>query len=77
MAPRAIRGHVERSRDGIRRLKNLIMFEKCCVLNDFEQQIAAFICHYKNQSYQESLRNVTPTDAHYGRVPKILSRDNK
>ena len=55
-------------------LKNRILLENYYMPGDLEQQIAAFIDHYNNRRYHESLSNVTPADAYYGRAPKILQQ---
>lgn len=39
---------------------------------DLEVQIAAFVEHYNHCRYHESLNNVTPADAYFGRVEAII-----
>ena len=39
-----------------------------------ESQIKAFVEHYNHQRYHESLDNVTPADAYFGRAPAIIKR---
>ncbi|WP_397575676.1 integrase core domain-containing protein, partial [Sphingorhabdus sp.] len=39
-----------------------------------ETQIAAFVEHYNYQRYHESLNNVTPTDAYFGRAQTIIKQ---
>ena len=41
---------------------------------DLEAQIGAFIEHYNHARYHESLDNVTPADAYFGRAADILRR---
>lgn len=41
---------------------------------DLERQIGAFIEHYNNRLYHESLGSVTPADAYHGRAAKILQQ---
>lgn len=53
-------------------LKNKILLENYYMKGDLEAQIAAFIDHYNHRRYHESLGNVTPADAYYGRAPAIL-----
>ena len=53
-------------------LKNRILLENYYLPGDLERQIAAFIEHYNNPRYHESLGNVTPSDAYHGRAHEIL-----
>ena len=55
-------------------LKNRILLENYYLPGDLEQQIEAFIDHYNNHRYHESLNNVTPADAYFGRAETILKR---
>ncbi len=55
-------------------MKNRILLEDYYIPGDLEQQIAAFIDHYNNRRYHESLGNVTPADAYHGRAPQILQQ---
>lgn len=41
---------------------------------DLAAQIEAFVEHYNHQRYQESLSNVTPADAYFGRGPAIIKQ---
>jgi hypothetical protein len=41
---------------------------------DLEAQIEAFGEHYNNQRYHESLNNVTPADAYFGRAASIIQQ---
>lgn len=52
--------------------KNRILLENYFLLGDLEPQIEAFVEHCNNQRYQESLSNVTPADAYFGRAPAII-----
>ena len=55
-------------------LKNRILLENYFLPGDLEAQIEAFVEHYNNQRYHESLNNVTPADAYFGRAPTILKQ---
>jgi transposase InsO family protein len=41
---------------------------------DLEVHIEAFVDHYNHQRYHESLNNVTPADAYFGRAQAILNK---
>ena len=41
---------------------------------DTIEQIEAFVEHYNHQRYHESLDNVTPADAYFGRAKAIIKR---
>ena len=55
-------------------LKNRILLENYYLPGDLEAQIEAFIEHYNHQRYHESLDNVTPADAYFGRATAIIKR---
>ena len=55
-------------------LKNRILLENYFLPGDLENQIAAFVDHYNNQRYHESLGNVTPADVYFGRNTAIIER---
>ena len=44
---------------------------------DLENQISAFVDHYNNQRYHESIGNVTPADAYFGRHTAIIEKRKK
>jgi putative transposase len=44
---------------------------------DLENQISAFVNHYNNYRYHESINNVTPADAYFGRHTTIIERREK
>jgi putative transposase len=52
-------------------LKNRILLENYFLPGDLEAQIEAFIEHYNHRRYHESLGNVTPADAYFGRDKAI------
>ena len=53
-------------------LKNRVLLENYFLPGDLENQIGAFVEHYNHQRYHESLENVTPADAYFGRAPVII-----
>ena len=53
-------------------LKNRILLENYYLPGDLEAKIGAFIEHYNHARYHESLDNVTPADAYFGRAADIL-----
>ena len=55
-------------------LKNRILLENYFLPGDLERQIEAFVEHYNHQRYHESLSNVTPADAYFGRAPTIIQQ---
>jgi len=55
-------------------LKNRVLLENYFLPGDLENQIEAFVEHYNNQRYHESLNNVTPADAYFGRAPAIIKQ---
>lgn len=55
-------------------LKNRILLENYYLPGDLEAQVEAFVEHYNHQRYHESLNNVTPADAYFGRAEAILNK---
>ena len=55
-------------------LKNRILLEHYFLPGGLERQIEAFIEHYNHQRYHESLNNVTPADAWFGRAAAIIKQ---
>jgi putative transposase len=53
-------------------LKNRILLENYYLPGQLEAQIDAFVDHYNHRRYHESLNNVTPADAYFGRAQTIL-----
>src|SRR5690606_31593752 len=53
-------------------LKNRILLENYFLPGDLEAQIEAFVEHYNHRRYHESLNNVTPADAYFGRADAII-----
>ena len=55
-------------------LKNRILLENYFLPGDLERQITAFVAHYNHRRYHESLDNVTPADAYFGRADAIIKQ---
>jgi transposase InsO family protein len=55
-------------------LKNRVLLENYFLPGDLEHQIKAFVDHYNNQRYHESLGNLTPADVYFGRDKAIIER---
>ena len=55
-------------------LKNRILLENYFLPGDLKAQIGRFIDHYNNHRYHESLENLTPADAYFGRGQSILEQ---
>jgi len=53
-------------------MKNRVLLENYFLPGDLERQIAAFVDHYNNRRYHESLGNLTPADVYHGRRAQIL-----
>jgi transposase InsO family protein/transposase-like protein len=53
-------------------LKNRILLENYFLPGDLERQIEAFIDYYNHQRFHETLKNVTPADAYFGRASAII-----
>lgn len=66
-----IQGKIERSHQT---LKNRILLENYFLPGDLERQIEAFVEHYNHRRYHESLSNVTPADAYFGRTETIIKQ---
>lgn len=58
-------------------LKNRILLENYFLPGDLEGQIKAFVRHYNDCRYHESLGNVTPADVYLGRHQAIIKRREK
>ena len=53
-------------------MKNRVLLENYFLPGDLRTQISAFVDHYNNRRYHESLDNLTPADVYHGRGAKIL-----
>ena len=58
-------------------LKNRILLENYYLQGDLENQISVFVNHYNNHRYHESIGNVTPADAYFGRHTAIIETREK
>ena len=58
-------------------LKNRILLENYFLPGDLERQIGVFVDRYNNHRYHESIGNVTPADAYFGRHTAIIERRQK
>jgi transposase InsO family protein len=58
-------------------LKNRILLENYFLPGDLERQIRAFVHHYNNCRYHESIGNLTPVDVYFGRDKAIIERRQK
>ena len=58
-------------------LKNRILLENYYLPGALESQIKAFVNHCNNRRYHESLGNVTPADAYFGRDTAIIEKRGK
>jgi transposase InsO family protein len=55
-------------------MKNRVLLENYFLPSDLERKIAAFVDHYNNRRYHESLGNLAPVDVYHGRGAQILKR---
>ena len=53
-------------------LKNQVLLENHFLPGDLEAQIEAIVEHYDHRRYHESLSNLTPADAYFGRAEMII-----
>jgi len=58
-------------------MKNRVLLEHYYLPGDLERKIEAFVQHYNNHRYHESLNNVTPADVYFGRAETILRKREK
>ena len=55
-------------------LKNRILLENYYLPGNLEAEIGAFVADYNHRRYHESLNNVTPADAYFGRAEAIIQQ---
>lgn len=60
-----------------RSIKNIINLQNYYSPEELEKEIGAFVKHYNNNRYHESLNNLTPVDVYNGRDKKIISMREK
>jgi putative transposase len=53
-------------------LKNRILLENYYLPGQLKNAVGAFVDHYNNRRYHESLGNLTPADVYFGRSAQIL-----
>ena len=53
-------------------MKNRVLLEHYYLPGDLEARIHAFVDDYNQRRYHESLHNVTPADAYFGRAESVL-----
>jgi transposase InsO family protein len=58
-------------------LKNRVLLENYFLPGQLEAAVAAFVEHYNNHRYHESLGNLAPADVYFGRGPAILEAREK
>lgn len=58
-------------------LKNRVLLENYYLPGALEQAISQFIDYYNHHRCHESIGNVTPADAYFGRAPQILEERRK
>ncbi len=58
-------------------MKNRVLLENYYLPGALEQAVEAFVEYYNHGRYHESLGNVTPADAYFGRDRAILSERRK
>lgn len=60
-----------------RSIKNIINLQNYYSPEELEKEMEAFVEHYNNHRYHESLNNLTPADVYNGRDKKIISMREK
>ncbi len=55
-------------------MKNRVLLDNYFLPGGLEARIEAFVAHYNHQRYHESLNNVTPADAYFGRASAIIQQ---
>ncbi len=60
-----------------RTMKNVVKLENYYFPWELEAALRDFVAYYNNERYHESLDNVTPADAYFGRKYEVLSEREK
>ncbi len=60
-----------------RLMKNVVKLQHYSFPGELEAAIGDFVAYYNNERYHESLDNVTPADAYFGRQHTVLSERSK
>jgi transposase InsO family protein len=56
-----------------RTMKNVVKLENYYLPEELERALGDFVDYYNNRRYHESLDNVTPADAYFGRKREVLT----
>jgi hypothetical protein len=64
--------HAKLSHGRRRGTTNRFLLENYYLPGDLEAQLDAFVEHYNQRRYHDSLRNLTPADVYFGRGQTIL-----
>jgi len=72
--PPQTQGKIERYH---RTMKNVVKLENDYFPGELEAALRDFVAYYNNERYHESLDNVTPADAHFGRKFEVVSKREK
>ncbi len=54
-------------------MKNVVKLENYYFPWELEAALSDFVAYYNNERYHESLDNVTPADAYFGRKHEVVS----
>jgi len=60
-----------------RSMKNIVKLDHCYCPEELVGALTRFVNYYNNERYHESLDNVTPADAYWGRKEFVLRRREK
>jgi transposase InsO family protein len=60
-----------------RTMKNVVKLENYYFPWELEAALRDFVAYYNNERYHESLDNVTPADAYFGRKYEVVSEREK